>query len=122
MNKQLLNKSSIASVLSTAIIAALTQMEMPDGIRDTLQMATPIASHIVIVFLIWCFLQTRFDTIEGTRERKLREKLRKEIKEDIHELKAALDSGHLTEEAQLEKRNELSGKYKELTNIKVKSS
>ena len=73
-----------------------------------------------MIFCVWIFLISNFDTIDNLRESKARLKLRKEIQQDIDALNEAIDSGRLNEVDTEKKRKELDMKYKELTNIKVK--
>lgn len=117
--KNLLNRSSFASVISTAIIALCTQINPPIPGKDIIQMATPIGSQIVVVFCIWLFLQSGFDTIEGLREKKAKKKLRDDIQKDIDAIESAIRSGLLHQEDENEKRKELSKKYSDLTNTSV---
>lgn len=115
-----LNRSSIASLISTIIITFATYYELPDGIANLIKMTAPLVSYIIIVIGVWVFLKSDFDTIEGMQESKARTKQRKQIEENIDALCAAIESGLLTPEDEAKKKAELSAKYSELTNITAK--
>ncbi|MBJ7539859.1 hypothetical protein [Marinomonas transparens] len=122
MNKYL-NKSTVATTLSTLVIAGVTYIDeenLTAPVRDAIRMFTPILSHVIIVVAMWIFIKSGFDTIEGMRETKIREKRRKEIQQDIHILSQAIKSNLLTDKDKISKQAELSAKLTELTNMKVK--
>ena len=115
------NEGNITATISTGLIAILTYTSfVPDEFQEFSKLAVPFLSHWIVIFCVWIFLISNFDTIDNLRESKARLKLRKEIQQDIDALNEAIDSGRLNEVDTEKKRKELDMKYKELTNIKVK--
>lgn len=119
--KQLLNRSSFAAVISTAVIS-FTTFYLDDGsvVRNAIQMAAPLTSQGIVVLAIWLFFFVGFDTIEGMRERQIKAKLRADLEYEVGILDASIKSGNLSPQDEAKKREEYSAKITELTNIKVK--
>ena len=114
-------ESTFTTVISTGLIALLTYTDfVPNEFEDFSKMAVPIVSQMIVIFLIWFFMVTNLNTIEELKKNKIRTKLKTEIEQDITALEKAIRSGLLSEEDTNKKKKELSNKYEELTNIKVK--
>lgn len=117
------NKGSVATTLSTLIIAGITfvnngTLEQPA--RDAIRIVAPILSHGLIFVGAWLFMYKGFESIEDMRATKAREKMRKELQQDINILTQAIQSNLLTPTAKAKKQEELSDKLSELTSIKIK--
>lgn len=120
--KPVLNQNTVTTLFSTAIITASTQLigEESGAIRDLIQMAAPIAAQVIVVSAVWVFVRKGFDTIEGMRESKAAEKVKKAIEQDVKYLESAITSGHLLPDDVDAKKAELSKKYTELTSISAR--
>lgn len=117
---KIFNKATITTGLATTIISSTKFFNMPPNLSDGIQTAAPIAAHGIVAFSIWIFLSKGFETIDEMQEKRLKNKQRNDIQQDIDIITSAIESGHLTEDDELKKRKELSDKYTELTNISTK--
>jgi len=118
------NKGSVATTLSTLIIAGITFVNngtLDQPARDAIRIVAPILSHGLIFVGAWLFMYKGFESIEDMRATKAREKMRKELQQDINTLTQAIQSNLLTPTAKAEKQEELSNKLSELTSIKIKA-
>tara|TARA_R110001606_G_scaffold71219_1_gene162934 strand:+ start:21535 stop:21909 length:375 start_codon:yes stop_codon:yes gene_type:complete len=117
---KIFNKATITTGLATTIISSTKLLDIPPNLSDGIQTAAPILAHGMVAFSIWFFLNKGFETIDEMQEKRLKNKQRNDIQQDIDIITSAIESGHLTEDDKLKKRKELSDKYTELTSISTK--